>query len=59
VGQAFLQLARYDRIPKESIPPFFEALGQYYAPVLLKAPGLISYERFRHFDLPFILDLQL
>jgi hypothetical protein len=49
----------FDRMPEEQSRPFFEAVDRYYTPVLLKAPGLISYQRYEHYDLPQVLDLQL
>jgi len=51
-GQVFLQLTLYDRIPEKGLKPFFDAIDREYIPALKKAPGLISYQRFRHYDLP-------
>lgn len=58
-GQAFLQVTLYEQMVKKDARLFFAAIDRYYTPLLLKAPGLISYQRFRHFDLPKVLDLQL
>ena len=51
-GQVFLQLTLYDRIPEKGLKPFFDAIDREYIPEMKKAPGLISYQRFRHYDLP-------
>ena len=59
VGEAFLQMVLFDRLFPDTIRPFFGAIDQYYTPLLVKAPGLIRYNRYKHFDLPFVLDLQL
>jgi hypothetical protein len=59
VGRAFLQVTIFDRMPDDVVAAFFDAINRHYDPVLLKAPGLISYQQFKHFDLPMTLDLQL
>lgn len=51
-GRVFLQLTLYDRIPEKGLKPYFEAIDREYVPETKKAPGLISYQRFRHYDLP-------
>src|SRR4051812_35165547 len=51
-GEVFLQLTLYDGIPEKGLKPFFAAIDIEYIPALKKAPGLISYQRFRHYDLP-------
>ena len=51
-GQVFLQLTLYDRIPEKGLKPYFDAIDREYIPEMKKAPGLISYQRFRHYDLP-------
>ena len=51
-GQVFMQLTLYDRIPEKGLKPFFDAIDREYIPEMKKAPGLISYQRFRHYDLP-------
>ena len=51
-GRTFLQLSRYDRMPEKYFKPYFEAIDQHYTPAMLKAPGLLRYQRFRHYDLP-------
>jgi hypothetical protein len=48
-GQVFLQLTLYDRIPEKGLKPYFDAIDREYIPEM---PGLISYQRFRHYDLP-------
>jgi heme-degrading monooxygenase HmoA len=51
-GQVFLQLTLYDRIPEKGLKPYFGAIDREYIPEMKKAAGLISYQRFRHYDLP-------
>ena len=51
-GQVFLQLTLFDRIPEKGLKPYFDAIDREYVPEMKKAPGLISYQRFRHYDLP-------
>src|SRR5437763_16904911 len=51
-GQVFLQLTLFDRIPEKGLKPYFDAIDREYIPQMKKAPGLISYQRFRHYDLP-------
>lgn len=57
-GQSFLQVSLYKKFAKETDRAFFKQIDRYYTPLVLKAPGLIRYQRFRHYDLPQILDLQ-
>ena len=51
-GPVFLQLTLYERIPEKGLKPYFDAIDKEYVPETKKAPGLISYQRFRHYDLP-------
>ena len=51
-GRTFLQLNIYERIPEKVLPAYFAAIDREYIPAMLKAPGLVSYQRFRHYDLP-------
>jgi quinol monooxygenase YgiN len=58
-GRTFLQLSRYDRMPEKYFKPYFEAIDQHYTPAMLKAPGLLRYQRFRHYDLPERIGIEL
>jgi hypothetical protein len=58
-GKGFLQVTLFEGITADAFRQFTAAVDQYYSPVLLKARGLVSYERFRHFDLPQTLELHL
>jgi hypothetical protein len=58
-GRTFLQITRYDRMPEKFFKPYFDAVDKYYAPALVKAPGLLLFKRFRHYDLPEKVALQL
>lgn len=58
-GEAFLQVTLYQPLSRSEARGLFAAVDRYYSPLLVKAPGLISYERFRHYDLPQVLDVQL
>ena len=57
--RTFLQITRYDRMPEKFFKPYFDAIEKYYAPALAKAPGLLMFKRFRHYDLPEKIALQL
>jgi len=58
-GKAFMQVTLYDKFSKENDRTFFEAVDKHYTSLMLKARGLVSYQRFRHFDLPQTIDIQL
>lgn len=51
-GRTFLQLNLYDRMPQKIQAAYFQALDRHYAPEMSKAPGLLLYQRFHHYDLP-------
>jgi hypothetical protein len=59
VGRTFLQITRYDRMPEKFMKPYFEAVDKYWAPALVKAPGLLMFKRFHHYDLPEKIAIQL
>src|SRR6266853_1345234 len=50
--QVFLHLTLYERTHEKGLKPYFDAIDREYIPEMKKAPGLISYQRFRHYDLP-------
>jgi len=58
-GRTFLQVTRYDRMPEKFFKPYFDAIDKYYSPALSKAPGLLLLKRFRHYDLPEKICIQL
>src|SRR5690242_14712397 len=58
-GRTFLQITRYDRMPEKFLKPFFDAVDKHYTPALAKAPGLLMFKRFRHYDLPEKISIQL
>lgn len=58
-GRAFLQLTLYDRMREKFFKPYFAALDKHYTPLMLKAPGLLLYQRFTHYDLPERVSLEL
>jgi heme-degrading monooxygenase HmoA len=58
-GRTFLQLTRYDRMPEKFFKPYFDAVDRHYSPGLSKAAGLLLYQRFRHYDLPERISIQL
>ena len=51
-SRRLLQLTVYERMPESALKPFFDAIDRQYTPRMAKAPGLISYERYVHYDLP-------
>ena len=55
----FLQLTLYDRMPAILFPGYFAAIDRHYVPETRKARGLISYQRFHHYDLPEKVSLEL
>ena len=58
-GRTFLQITRYDRMPEKFFKPYFDAIDRHYTPALAKAPGLLLCKRFRHYDLPEKIGVQL
>src|SRR5713226_1187040 len=58
-GRTFLQITRYDRMPEKFLKPYFDAVDKFYTPALAKAPGLLMFKRFRHYDLPERIAVQL
>jgi hypothetical protein len=58
-ARGFLQITRYDRMPEKYFKPYFDAIDKYYTPALARAPGLLMMKRFRHYDLPEKICVQL
>jgi hypothetical protein len=46
-------------MPEKLLKPFFDAIDKHYTPALVKAPGLLMFKRFRHYDLPEKIAIQL
>jgi len=58
-GRTFLQITRYERMPEKFFKPYVDAIDKHYTPALAKAPGLLLCKRFRHYDLPERIWIQL
>ena len=58
-GRTFLQITRYDRMPEKFFKSYFDAIDKHFTPALAKAPGLLMFKRFKHYDLPEKISVQL